>query len=117
MSLTPGSVKRSVDPAGDDILTFTTPGESHVQGVALVNDAGGQVLTYEVCDLVTDGSVTYIGKMSSGGAWLVVKLDESSGLSVRYAARPNNPTVLTYASAWAVYSALTYGTWAECNAV
>ena len=113
MALTPSSVKRSTDATGDDILTFRTAGGKEVQAVGPVDDAGGQIVGFVACDLAEAGAVTYVGKQSAGGAWLVRRIDATSGLELRYATIANNPAVTTYAAAWAGRAGLTYGTWSE----
>lgn len=114
MALTPAAVKRSTDATGDDILTFATLASKLVQGVALVDDAGAQVVEFAVCDLAEAGALTYVGKESAAGAWLVQRIDATIGLVVRYASVVNNATVTTYAAAWtARATTLVYGTYAE----
>lgn len=131
MALTPSSIKRSIDSSGDDILTFATGTGSQAQGVALVNDAGAQVGVvanplavadaavlaalggYATNDLAEAGALTYVGKESPAGEWLVQRIDATSGLEIRYAAVANNPAVLSYAEAWADRAGLTFGTWRE----
>ena len=53
-------------------------------------------------------TVTYLGKAKSDGTWLLVKLDSSSGLSMRYANNSNNSSVSSYSSAWSSRATLTY---------
>lgn len=113
MALTPAVVRRSTDATGDDILTFATLAGRLAQGVALVDDAGVQVIEFAVCDLAEAGALTYVGKESPAGAWLVQRIDATSGLVVRYASVANNASVATYAAAWAGRAGLTYGTFGE----
>jgi hypothetical protein len=92
MSLVPSSVKRSEDVTGDDILTFTTAGSKLVQVVA---DLAG----YATNDLEeATATMTYIGKQRADGAWLVVSMDTTTGIQLRYATVTNNAAVLTYAA-------------------
>ena len=53
-------------------------------------------------------TVTYIGKMDADGAWMIVKIDSSSGTSFTYATITNNPTYTTYSDAWTARASLTY---------
>lgn len=55
------------------------------------------------------GALTYSGKQDGAGNWLVVKMDESSGISILYATVKNNPTVTSYALAWTNRAILIYG--------
>jgi hypothetical protein len=47
-----------------------------------------------------NGDPLYVGKSAGGSTWLVQKFSTSTG-EMRYATQLNNPTVTTYASAWA----------------
>jgi hypothetical protein len=68
---------------------------------------------YSMNDKTVDATVVYVGLEDAAADWIVQKLDYTSGLSRRFATKLNNPTVTTYADAWAakdttlVYS--TYG--------
>jgi len=61
-------------------------------------------------DETTTTSVTYLGKENTDGTWLIVKIDESSDTSFRYANESNNESYITYATAWAAITSLTYAT-------
>jgi hypothetical protein len=133
VSLSSSSIKRSTDATGDEILTLTTPGGAHVQGVALVDADGAQAgiaanplpvadaavlaalaQTYGTNDVVAASTtLTYVGKEKPDGAWLVLRLDTSSGTVIRYATVANNAGILGYAAAWAGRAGLSYGTWSE----
>lgn len=116
MSLTPDSIKRAVDASGDDILTFETAGSKQVQAVALVDNIGAQVdlSEYGTNDVEEASSViTYVGKEKRDGTWLVMKIDTSSGTSIRYASVENNALITAYDDAWTGRATLTYGTYAE----
>jgi hypothetical protein len=58
-------------------------------------------------------TVTYIGKMDADGAWMVMKIDTSSGTAFTYATIKNNVTLTTYALGWAGRATNTYGTYQE----
>lgn len=58
-------------------------------------------------------TVTYIGKMDADGAWMVQKIDTTSGTAFTYATVLNNPTLTTYALGWAGRATNTYGTYEE----
>lgn len=123
MPLTPGSVTRSDDLTGDEILTLEVPGGALAQGVALVDDSGAQAgvgrnplavaEVYASMDVAEAAPLTYVGKLARDGAWLVQRIDETSGMAVRYATVANNALVADYATAWAGRAGLTYGTYAE----
>lgn len=53
-------------------------------------------------------TLTYIGKEDGNGAWLVQKIDTSSGTVFTYATVTNNPTYTTYSDAWTARASLTY---------
>jgi hypothetical protein len=59
------------------------------------------------------GAVTYLGKQSPDGAYLVMKIDTTSGTAFSYATLRNNPTILDYPTAWTNRASLTYGTPAQ----
>ena len=58
-------------------------------------------------------TLTYIGKEDADGVWVIQKIDESSGLAIGYATQSNNPSVTSYAEAWANRDSLTYGSYSE----
>jgi hypothetical protein len=68
---------------------------------------------YNLNDKTEDATIVYVGFEDAEADWIVQKLDYTSGLSRRFATKLNNPTVTSYADAWAakdttlVYS--TYG--------
>ena len=113
MALTGSSVKRSLDTTGSDIVTLhDSVGGGEVQAVALVDAALAHLGVAANPLAVSDGwatndvvdaaaTVTYVGKERADGAWWVMRLDASSGLAIRHASIANNPTVTTYAAAWA----------------
>jgi len=69
-----------------------------------INDSSAEFSTN---DLAEAAPLTYIGK-SNGTDWEVQRIDETSGLAIRYANIENNPSVLTYADAWAARASLAY---------
>lgn len=122
MTLNPSSVIRSVDPSGENIKSYTDSTGSKVQGVALVNEQE-QLIGGPSYPLYTQGfglnnideassTITYIGKETDNGRWLVMKIDTSVGTAVTYATIVNNPSRGTYAVAWAARAALFYNTYA-----
>lgn len=61
-------------------------------------------------DDYTTTNVTYLGKMKTNGTWLITKIDSTGNFDTfRYANVSNNPTLTTYALAWAGRVAATYG--------
>lgn len=67
--------------------------------------------TNDVTDKVDN--VTKIGKETSNGGWLVLKIDETSGVEIRFATMSNNASVKTYSDAWTNRDTLTYGTYSQ----
>jgi hypothetical protein len=60
-------------------------------------------------DDYTTTSVTYIGQETSTGLWKIIKIDETGNFPVfTYASLNNNPTLTTYALAWAARVTATY---------
>jgi hypothetical protein len=101
MGYTESSVKRAVDPSGDDILTFQKDTGEHIQAVA-------HVPVQDVNDLEEVGAITYIGIEDANAEWIIKKLDETSGISIRYATVSNNGGYSTYSDAWAARASLSY---------
>lgn len=59
-------------------------------------------------------TLTYLGKETKDGEWLIVSIDSTSGVTMTYATVTNNPTVTTYADAWAARATtLVYGTYSQ----
>ena len=63
-------------------------------------------VTYFLNDFL-NGDSLYVGKSAGGNTWLVQKFSTTSGVML-YATQINNPTVTTYADAWAGKAGLTY---------
>jgi len=87
-----------------------------IQAVAIVDSVGAQVdlADYGTNDVEEASSViTYVGKEKRDGTWLVMKIDTSSGTSIRYASVENNTLIAAYADAWSGRATLTYETYAE----
>lgn len=64
-------------------------------------------------DNYTTTNVTYLGKVKAdgvaNGTWLIVKIDSTGNFpTFRYANISNNPTLTTYALAWAARTTATY---------
>ena len=59
-------------------------------------------------DDTTTSNVTYIGQVKNDGAWLIKKLDETSGMIFTFANLSNNTTKTTYTLAWADRATLVY---------
>jgi hypothetical protein len=102
MSYNQSSVKRAVDPDGNDIMTYTNGAGAHIQAVA-------PVPVQDVNDLEEVGAITYVGIENANAEWTIKKLDETSGLSIRYATVDNNGGYTTYSSAWTARASLSYG--------
>jgi hypothetical protein len=84
---------------------------TNLSKVRMAVNASGETVSgfYGVNDLETAGAVTYVGKENSSAAWLMMKLDQTSGLDITYASIKNNATKTTYSAAWTDRAALTYG--------
>jgi hypothetical protein len=63
---------------------------------------------YHFNDLEEVGDTIYVGMEASEDDWLVVEVDESSGVAARYATINNNSTITTYSDAWSGRATLTY---------
>jgi hypothetical protein len=101
MSYTKSSVKRAVDPSGDSILTYTAGTGEHIQAVA-------NIVIHDVNDVEEVGDITYVGIENANAEWTIKKIDESSGISIRYATITNNGGYSAYSSAWSARASLTY---------
>ena len=55
---------------------------------------------YALNDKVDDGLISYIGFEDAEADWIVQKVDNTAGVSRRFATKLNNPTVTSYADAW-----------------
>lgn len=67
-------------------------------------------LQYQVNDLDTVSTTTYIGKAKVDGTWLIERIVETGDdLAKDYANESNNATVTTYTAAWTDRLTLTYG--------
>lgn len=64
---------------------------------------------YGINDIDDTGLITYIGKETADGTWVINKLDTTSGIVVTYASIDNNPTITSYQDAWTDRATLTYG--------
>ncbi|RLI53851.1 MAG: hypothetical protein DRP09_14645, partial [Candidatus Thorarchaeota archaeon] len=74
-----------------------------------VNIPSNIVKDYIFHDLDEAGSpVTYVGKLTSGGSWLVNKVDETSQVDSTYANISNNSSYDSYVTAWAARGSLVY---------
>lgn len=58
-------------------------------------------------------TVTYFGKESDEGFWVILKKDTSSGKAFTYATINNNASVTSYSSAWSARASLTYGVYSS----
>lgn len=74
----------AVDPSGN--LSVELDGESE-SGVNQIDPA--------------TSTVTYVGQEDKDGVYIITKIDTSSGTEITYATITNNPTVTSYANAWA----------------
>lgn len=99
-----------------DFRTILEDASGNITGVVgnpLVTTGGGSggggspLDAYALNDL--DGTdPLYIGKVSSGGVWIVQNYSTAAG-TMRYANLSNNAAYASYAAAWAARATLTYG--------
>jgi len=77
---------------------------------AISTSAGAVELTqYIFQDMDSPTSVlSYIGKQTNASKWLILKLDETAGILLRYANVSNNATQTNYTDAWANRASLTF---------
>jgi hypothetical protein len=98
-----------ISPSNGDVLTFSN-GE-------WVNQAGSGDLmaTYNTMDVDDSASpITYVGKQDKDENWMIMKIDETTGVVISYASVLNNPTVTSYDDAWVVKdTTLVYGEYAS----
>lgn len=67
---------------------------------------------YQMNDKTADATIVYVGLEDADADWIIQKLDYTSGLERRFATKLNNPTVTSYADAWAAKdTTLVYGTY------
>ena len=64
-------------------------------------------VAYSLNDFL-NGDPLYVGKSAGGNTWLVQKFSTTLG-TMLYATQQNNPSITTYAAAWANKLTLTYG--------
>ena len=70
--------------------------------------------SYQMNDLdEASDTITYVGKVKDDGTWLVVKIDSTSGLSMRYANNSNNQSTTSYSTAWTNRASLSYSLFHE----
>lgn len=106
MGYNESSVKRATDASGDEILTYQNESGAHIQAVA-------HIPIQDVNDLEEVGDITYVGIEDANAVWILKKIDESSGIAIRYATVSNNPTKITYSEAWTARASLTYELYSE----
>ena len=63
-------------------------------------------VAYSLNDFL-NGDPLYVGKSAGGNTWLVQRFGTTTG-EMRYATQLNNPSVTTYAAAWANKLTLQY---------
>ena len=64
---------------------------------------------YKVQDVDEVSNVTYVGKLTPNGKYLIEKITDNSGdLIIQFANLSNNPTQFTYSNAWGNRITLTY---------
>lgn len=73
--------------------------------------AGVNLGRFAANDVEVSGVVTYVGKTDKDAVYLVMKIDETTGVSISYATILNNGAVANYAAAWAARATLTYNTY------
>jgi hypothetical protein len=68
---------------------------------------------YRMNDRVDVGTDTWVGFEDPEGDWIIQKIDQSSGTSIRYATIINNTSTTSYSDAWTNRATLTYGTYSQ----
>jgi len=58
-------------------------------------------------------TLTYVGIENISGNWIIFKIDESSGISIRWASQNNNSSITSYSTAWQNRTTLNYATYKE----
>ena len=83
--------------------------------ITLSTDSKGLLITsllaeYTVNDIdnYTNANITYIGMEDRDGNWVIVKIDSTTGIVIRYASKKNNPNITDYATAWSNRTTLNY---------
>jgi len=92
--------------------------EKGAKRVVVLDSSGEQITDFGARFGANDvesasSTLTYVGKEDASGAWLIMKIDESSGTSIQYATVSNNPTVTSYSNAWSNRATLTYGDYSD----
>lgn len=114
--------KRFYQALEDAYVSASKPGSSSGGGGGTVGGSTEATLLnlYSVMkwfpnDSIQSGSITYLGDEDKDGAYLITKIDTSSGNVTRYASITNNPSVTTYADAWTARASLTYGYYSQAQ--
>ena len=70
---------------------------------------------YRVNDITDDSeTIYYIGREDADGDWYIMQINQANNAkSFRYASAKNNTSYTDYATAWAAYGSLTYGTYSQ----
>lgn len=76
----------------------------------IVENVSGKLLdSFETNDVEkVSATFTYSGQEDKEGVWCIQSIDSTSGASIRYATKLNNPTYTSYSAAWAARASLTY---------
>ena len=110
------------DKYGQDMIQaagFNSGDNKHIPMVAVVDSAlnwtgGAALAAYQTNDFIEATSTQlYLGKQTASGAWLVMSIDTTSGVVIRYATVTNNPATTIYTTAWTNRATLTYGYYSE----
>lgn len=114
---TPGDLTaliNDVDAAQADIIALESDVSDHETRITALEAASGGSNVFELYQTndVDDagGGVTYVGKATTAGKWLLVKSTETTGdITNVYANESNNGGTTTFATAWTNRASLTYG--------
>ena len=109
VSRTDNQVAYAVDVGASDTNPLPVEVVSGGSGSGSVNIPATIIKDYITHDLDEASTpVSYIGKLSNSGNWLIVKMDETSELDLTYANVSNNSSYTTYTAAYAARASLTY---------
>lgn len=101
-----------VTTAESNITTLQSTSTSHGSRITALEAGGGNVFELYQTNEVDDagGGVTYVGKATTAGKYLIEKLTDTAGdISKVYANISNNGAVPNFTTAWTNRLTLTYG--------
>ena len=111
VSINAGDIQIGAVEIKDDItnnrLLVNTDGSIEVN---VVNDDSNVFANYNVNDVESGLTTTYVGKSTNSGSWLIMKIDEvGTTTTIRWANVSNNAGTNTYNLAWTNKATMNYG--------